>query len=158
MLTGEAFLPVDDYQFQDTLRSYFPHILDVKTMAAPWSHLQGGLSKLCMELGIKRIGTQHQAGSDSLITAAAYFKLKELYYPSKGKSSTTTGLESVKNMLFGIDPSEESWDCRYYTEYTPYENIVGYSCCNVKQKPLNKVQKYGYIEETMSMQASAVAN
>ena len=31
-------------------------------------------------LQIERIGPQHQAGSDSLLTGAAFFKMRELYF------------------------------------------------------------------------------
>lgn len=101
LLTGEPYLPVDEYAFQEALKIYFPCIYDIKTLAGPFSHLQGSLAKLCQELGIKRVGIQHQAGSDSLVTAAAFFKLKEKFY-SDGK----TGLIDVKNVLYGLNTGE----------------------------------------------------
>ena len=52
LLTGDKTLPDDEYQFQDALKMYFPSYVDVKTMAAPWSHLQGSLAKLCQELEV----------------------------------------------------------------------------------------------------------
>lgn len=42
--------------------------------------LHGGLSKLAEQLDVARIGPQHQAGSDSLLTAATFFKLKQVHF------------------------------------------------------------------------------
>lgn len=36
-----------------------------------------GLAKLSYEIGCNRIGPQHQAGSDSLLTLCCYFKMLE---------------------------------------------------------------------------------
>ena len=110
LLTGEAYLPDDEYTFQETLKVYFPNIYDIKTMVASYSHLQGSLSKLCQELGICRIGTQHQAGSDSLVTSAAFFKVRDKFY-----SGAKTGLSEVKNVLYGVN-SEDVWDKSTYDE------------------------------------------
>ena len=52
LLTGEHALPEDEYLFQDTLKLYFHSFVDVKSMAAPWSQLQGSLAKLCQELNV----------------------------------------------------------------------------------------------------------
>ena len=164
MLTGEAFLPEDEYLFQDILRLYFPHIYDVKTMAAPWNDLQGGLSKLCQKLDIKRIGTQHQAGSDSLITAAAFFALKQKYYADKSSS-----LENVHNVLFGIEASD-LWDGPfgyvdgfrgYPVGYSPLLGGVLYegSCKKVPMKQTRKSNRMeGKFGNGASMCVSAAAN
>lgn len=45
--------------------------------------LKGGLQEVADELQIERLGQQHQAGSDSLVTGLTFFKMKEvllLYY------------------------------------------------------------------------------
>jgi len=101
LVSNEVCLPKDEFDFQTALQLYFPNAYDVKTLAEPWSHLQGSLSRLCQELRINRIGIQHQAGSDSLITAAAFFKLKEEYYEDKEI------LEENRNKLFGIGVEDD---------------------------------------------------
>ncbi len=53
VLSGEQFLPPDEFTFQESLRLYFPVAHDVKTMADPWPSLQGSLAKLCSELGVR---------------------------------------------------------------------------------------------------------
>ena len=38
----------------------------------------GGLHDTAIRLGLERIGSPHQAGSDSLLTGKAFFKIKEV--------------------------------------------------------------------------------
>lgn len=52
LLSGECSLPDNEYTFQETLKLYFPRLMDIKTLAEPWSHLQGSLAKLSQELDV----------------------------------------------------------------------------------------------------------
>ena len=54
---------------------YFTNYYDIKEMKREIEFLGGGLSKVSKELGIERIGTTHQAGSDSLVTCGVFFKM-----------------------------------------------------------------------------------
>ena len=77
-------LPQSKDHFHRLLRIYFPRIYDIKTFQHELD-LQfegGGLNRLADMLGIKRVGTTHQAGSDSLVTSQVFFRLKERY-PAK---------------------------------------------------------------------------
>jgi CCR4-NOT transcription complex subunit 7/8 len=55
--------------------SYFVNYYDIKEMKREIDFLCGGLNKVSRELGVERIGTTHQAGSDSLVTCRVFFKL-----------------------------------------------------------------------------------
>lgn len=73
-------LPSEETVFFDLLHTYFPCIYDIKYMMLSCDNLKGGLQKLAEDLQVERIGPMHQAGSDSLLTAAAFFKLVEVYF------------------------------------------------------------------------------
>jgi len=61
---------------------------DIKYLMASIEHLNGGLQKVANELRVKRIGAQHQAGSDSLLTGQVFFKMYNEYFKE--------GLDDVK--------------------------------------------------------------
>lgn len=67
-------LPQDEHVFLKETSTYFPNKYDLKYMKKNILS-NGGLNKLADQLGIRRIGTMHQAGSDSLVTLQCYFKL-----------------------------------------------------------------------------------
>ena len=73
-------LPADEQDFFELLSLYFPCIYDIKYLMKSCKSLKGGLQEVadCMEL--ERVGPQHQAGSDSLLTGAAFFRMKLLFF------------------------------------------------------------------------------
>ena len=76
-------LPVDELDFFELLRLYFPRIYDIKFMMKSCKNLKGGLQDVADELKIPRIGAQHQAGSDSLLTAQTFFKMRQVYFDDR---------------------------------------------------------------------------
>eukprot|EP00559_Dactyliosolen_fragilissimus_P001832 CAMPEP_0184863424 /NCGR_PEP_ID=MMETSP0580-20130426/11045_1 /TAXON_ID=1118495 /ORGANISM="Dactyliosolen fragilissimus" /LENGTH=497 /DNA_ID=CAMNT_0027361743 /DNA_START=292 /DNA_END=1781 /DNA_ORIENTATION=+ len=88
-------LPTNEKDFFDTLRLYFPTIYDIKFMTSLCDGHFGGLQKLADALGCRRIGMEHQAGSDSLLTMSTYFALARAKFssppspPSNGSGNTT---------------------------------------------------------------------
>ena len=81
-------LPESETEFLETLRVYFPNMYDIKYLMSSIEHLNGGLQKVANELRVKRIGSQHQAGSDSLLTGQVFFKMYAEYFKD--------GLDDVK--------------------------------------------------------------
>lgn len=57
--------------------------------------LYGGLSKLGVQLKVERVGTGHQAGSDSLLTLKCFNKLKQLYFKD-------VPVKKYAGVLFGL--------------------------------------------------------
>lgn len=95
LLTAQS-MPPNEQGFFDLLTLYFPLFYDVKFLMNSCNNLNGGLQKVAEQLSVERIGPQHQAGSDALLTALTFFKMRELYFNS--------GLddEKVANQLFGL--------------------------------------------------------
>eukprot|EP01087_Luapelamoeba_hula_P001374 TRINITY_DN1110_c2_g1_i1.p1 TRINITY_DN1110_c2_g1~~TRINITY_DN1110_c2_g1_i1.p1 ORF type:complete len:269 (+),score=36.44 TRINITY_DN1110_c2_g1_i1:159-965(+) len=90
-------LPAQEDEFFDLIRTYFPCIYDIKCLMKSCKNLKGGLNELASDLDVKRIGPQHQAGSDSLLTCAAFFKLRRLYFENQVDDSKYRGI------LYGLE-------------------------------------------------------
>ena len=73
-------LPKTEEAFFENLKLYFPNVYDVKYLMKSCKNLKGGLQELANELEVQRIGPQHQAGSDSLLTGQTFFKMKEMFF------------------------------------------------------------------------------
>jgi len=95
MLTSSA-LPTEETEFLELVRLFFSNIYDIKFIMKGCKSLKGGLQELAEQLEIQRIGPQHQAGSDSLLTGAAFFKIKELYFSEREMD------EGFNGQLFGL--------------------------------------------------------
>jgi CCR4-NOT transcription complex subunit 7/8 len=66
-------LPDKESGFLELMEVYFLNFYDVRYLVK--NNFRGSLSKLAQEFDIMRIGSQHQAGSDSVLTAEIYFIL-----------------------------------------------------------------------------------
>ncbi|KAI9805179.1 MAG: hypothetical protein M1825_001015 [Sarcosagium campestre] len=91
-------LPEDESAFRKLLDLFFPSIYDIKFLMKYASrHLSGHLSPqatqvmsnlgqksslqdIADELSVKRVGPQHQAGSDSLITGKVFFEMRRIVF------------------------------------------------------------------------------
>jgi hypothetical protein len=80
-------------------------------------------------LKVKRIGPQHQAGSDALLTLSTYFKLRTTYL--KGVPE-----QKHSNVLYGIGPygseglNDYVWQNFIVSEY-PYMMMNSYGMTNM---------------------------
>ena len=91
-------MPADEKSFFELLKIYFPNIYDIKYMTSLLDGHFGGLQKLADDLGCQRLGAEHQAGSDSLLTMSAYFALARKKFT---KSDGTIDDRKFRNELFG---------------------------------------------------------
>ncbi|XP_038888808.1 probable CCR4-associated factor 1 homolog 6 [Benincasa hispida] len=76
------FMPTSMATFATTAQRLLGTVTDLKHMARYCDGLLDdnlGLKKLAKLLGVNRIGTAHFAGSDSLLTASVYAKMKTIF-------------------------------------------------------------------------------
>lgn len=89
-------LPPSEAEFEELLRLFFPTVYDIKyIMKHLEGGLHGGLQRLADALEVGRVGPQHQAGSDALLTARVFFELRRRFFPQGG-------LERHANVLYGL--------------------------------------------------------
>eukprot|EP01135_Chromosphaera_perkinsii_P004859 Nk52_evm5s301 gene=Nk52_evmTU5s301 len=75
-----ANLPSEETDFFDLLQTYFNVVYDIKYLMKSCRNLKGGLQDVADELQVRRVGPQHQAGSDSLLTAATFFRMRNVFF------------------------------------------------------------------------------
>ena len=102
-------LPETETLFFESLKVYFSNFYDIRFLVRFNDTFRGSLAKLGQELNIPRVGTQHQAGSDSLITGEIFFKLTKDYLSEET-------WRNDKNVLFGIGQGLEDSDS-YSSQY-----------------------------------------
>jgi CCR4-NOT transcription complex subunit 7/8 len=95
VLTSQP-LPALEADFFDQLGTFFPHIFDIKYLMKFCDNLHGGLNKLAEMLDVQRIGPQHQAGSDSLLTSFTFLKLAKKFF------SGVEGASKHMGVLYGL--------------------------------------------------------
>lgn len=112
-------LPDTEQEFHKYIDIYFPSLLDIKYIVKHVGNRnavnnnqdltpegnriiqiitqKSGLQDLANELGIQRIGMQHQAGSDSLLTGQVYFKMRDKIFGG------TIDEERYKGQVWGLN-------------------------------------------------------
>lgn len=112
-LLTDQNLPSEESEFFELLRIYFPAIYDVKYLMKSCKNLKGGLQEVAEQLELERIGPQHQAGSDSLLTGAAFFKMREMFFEDNIDDAKYCG------HLYGLGTSYVMNGNSYHDEATP---------------------------------------
>ena len=97
VLEGAQNLPKTETGFLEKLKMYFPHIYDIKFMIRDFHKLKGGLQDLANQFHLVRVGAQHQAGSDSALTGALFFRLLDEVFHGK--------VQEFSGRLFGLTGS-----------------------------------------------------
>lgn len=116
-------LPQSESAFFDYMDSFFGDYYDIKEMKRDIEFLNGGLNKVSKELGIERIGTTHQAGSDSLVTCGVFFSMVQTLGKFWEQMGIVDPVSFYKKRLYGLgeSPNED----RYLDEYRAY--VMEYS-------------------------------
>ena len=90
-------LSLEEDDFFSDLKLYFPSFYDIKYLMKACEGLKGGLNKLAEDLNVERIGPEHQAGSDSLLTQATFFKMRRLFFEDEMDD------DRHMNILYGLE-------------------------------------------------------
>lgn len=125
-LLTDQNLPSEESEFFELLRIYFPAIYDVKYLMKSCKNLKGGLQEVAEQLELERIGPQHQAGSDSLLTGAAFFKMREMFFEDNIDDAKYCG------HLYGLGTSYVMNGNSYHDEATP-NNVALPAAANAAQ-------------------------
>ncbi|KAE8347787.1 hypothetical protein BDV24DRAFT_121367 [Aspergillus arachidicola] len=105
-------LPENEEEFHKLLNIFFPSLYDIKYLMKHAGRNQAvndtpltpaaaqiltnlgqksGLQDIADELGVKRVGIAHQAGSDSLVTGEIYWKMRQLVFNGSIDESKYSG-------------------------------------------------------------------
>lgn len=109
MATGQQ-LPEKLQEFASLFHLYFPNVVDVKNLLRHTQALAHtlGLDALADIVCVRRIGTAHQAGSDSLLTGHCYFKILRDYFEAncpKTAHGLPYGLYDDSTANSGLQPN-----------------------------------------------------
>lgn len=99
-------LPSQEADFFRLLRVWFPCIYDIKYLMRSCKTLKGGLQDVADDLQVARIGQQHQAGSDSLLTASTFFKMRTKYFEGKIDDRKYLLVVRARGNTSGFPPSD----------------------------------------------------
>ena len=129
-------LPEDEAEYRELMDLYFPSIYDIKfmikhaqksqsvnsgaltpTAASILNNLgaKSGLQDLADELGIKRMGVAHQAGSDSLLTGKVFWEVRKNIF--SGTIDDDKYLGQIWG-LNGLGPPTASYSGTSYSQHT----------------------------------------
>eukprot|EP01113_Clastostelium_recurvatum_P039676 TRINITY_DN6077_c0_g1_i2.p1 TRINITY_DN6077_c0_g1~~TRINITY_DN6077_c0_g1_i2.p1 ORF type:complete len:356 (-),score=71.79 TRINITY_DN6077_c0_g1_i2:38-1105(-) len=97
-------LPAEESDFFELVRLYFPCVYDIKYLMKSCKNLKGGLNDLADGLEIQRIGPQHQAGSDSLLTSATFFKMRKMFFENQLDDQKYMGILYGLTSSYAQDP------------------------------------------------------
>jgi len=109
-------LPPTEAGFYEKLAMYFPHFYDIKCMLKDISSLPPGtLNSIASFLNVPRLGTQHQAGSDSLVTSKIFFKLQDEFL----NHYIAPEYHNVLHGLSGGDPYAAEYEANLLSSMSP---------------------------------------
>lgn len=118
-------LPYTESDFFSKLHDFFPSLYDIKFLLLSAGNINfngaASLKRVAEHLHVKRVGQQHQAGSDSLVTCRSFFKLMELYFDNEIDDSKYSGV------VYGLGQGNlQKQALEFVTQPTANENQTYY--------------------------------
>ncbi|CAD8048966.1 unnamed protein product [Paramecium sonneborni] len=90
-------IPDTQEEFYKMMKLYFPSIYDLKYILKDnQKYKDAGLSRLATKVEVTRIGPEHQAGSDALLTLQCYYQLKFCF------PDLQSDFDKNMNIIYGI--------------------------------------------------------
>ena len=134
LLLGKE-LPEKEEDFIDLLDIYFMNYYDIRMLVKGYQNMQGGLNRLADQLKVQRMGTIHQAGSDSMLTLDVFFKLIQGGYINENK------LKDLKNIIHGIGEGRDNEEMINYTQIvnSNYQNNNTNNIMNVNMTNITPI-------------------
>ncbi|KAG4304878.1 hypothetical protein PORY_001553 [Pneumocystis oryctolagi] len=94
-------LPVEEDEFYDLIRIFFPKLYDIKYIIKFTNVLEGGLHDVADDLQISRTGLSNQAGPKSFLVARVFSELKKKFF-----KDTLDDMKYV-GYLYGLENSNQ---------------------------------------------------
>jgi CCR4-NOT transcription complex subunit 7/8 len=111
LISGNPFLPETEDLFLEQLEIYFQNFYDIRVLLKNQDSFKGSLNKIAGDLEVVRVGFNHQAGSDSIVTGEVFFRL------FKRAHLNGEHLKSGKNMLFGLGEGADDYETLSYMNF-----------------------------------------
>jgi CCR4-NOT transcription complex subunit 7/8 len=112
LISGHGNLPENENSFLEHLELYFQNFYDIRVLLKNQDSFKGSLNKIANDLEVIRVGTTHQAGSDSIVTAEVFFRL------FKRAHLNGDHLKSSRNVLFGLGDGADDYETLSYMNFS----------------------------------------
>jgi hypothetical protein len=100
-------------------------------------NIAGGLTKVARSIGIDRIGTMHQAGSDAHLTSALFFqlraKLKQLWLIDTEEKIQERFNGKINGIGDSINEEAYIWEYKLSAKELQYIDSTGYINLHLKE-------------------------
>ncbi|KAK2947626.1 putative CCR4-NOT transcription complex subunit 8 [Blattamonas nauphoetae] len=112
VLTNDK-LPNTEEEFTKLMRIFFPVLYDIKII----TQTKRSLNHLAKEYGVERIGTNHQAGSDSAVTLEVFFRILRTKFQNELPPDSYNGLISGIGQTMTDGKCDPAADYAHVVEY-----------------------------------------